>query len=120
MAFGCVKYAQIVVSLGLLRVGLGDFFERVDGFVDLALLGLDHTFHKTPLHGLWGIFPLFLQKLHGTFKLPILDGFFDGLFGQCRVLGLGGKAQSEHAQAQGQNAPAAGQSPNGATPVPKG
>ncbi len=50
LAFGSIQNAQVVVGLGQVRIGLGEFFECVNGLVCLTLLRLDHAFQESQLY----------------------------------------------------------------------
>ena len=86
LTLGSEKHPQVVVGLRLLGVGLGDLLEGLDGLVNLALLGLNHTLHEAPLHRFGGVLALFLDQLQSLFELSTLNGFFDGLFSSGRAL----------------------------------
>ena len=100
-AFGRVQHAQVVVSLALIGVRLGDFFEDFNGAVGLALLGQHHRLHEAQLHVLGGRFARDRGQLQCLIELSSLNGFFDAIQRSRRLRLTQTRAQQKSRKAHG-------------------
>ena len=68
-----------------LGVGLDQFAKALNGFVGLALLGLDHTFQEPDLHIAGAVLLFLLEQFGGLIELARLQGLPNGVcrYGTC-------------------------------------